>query len=134
PTVHGAINSQGSIFFPSKAWWAVLAKLVLYIPVYWGFSNGGLQTVARAAKRVADQLGISLDGAYRRSDIFDISLYFQNDGGSEGEELVYSDWETNRSEETVYSLMFSLTNVLRQLARLQKPKGGLEGGRIAVSG
>ncbi|MEM3018687.1 MAG: hypothetical protein QW220_01120 [Candidatus Bathyarchaeia archaeon] len=108
-----------------------MAKLILYIPVYRGFSKERLQTVARAAKRVADQLGISLDGAYRRSDVFDISLYFQDDDGSE--EWVYSDWEANRSEETVYSLMFSLTNVLRQLARLKRSKGGLEDGRIAVS-
>jgi hypothetical protein len=107
-----------------------LAKLVLYIPIHRSFSRDRLLTVVRAARRIGDQLGISLEGAYRRSDISEISVYFQDDDGRE--EWVYGDWEPNRSEETVYSLMFSLTDVLRQLARLQKPREGLEDDRIPV--
>ena len=92
-----------------------MRKLIVYVPTHRSYSWHRLRTVVKAAKKVAEQLGISLEGAYPRSDIPDIAVYYQGDNG--GEEWIYDDWEPNRSEEAVYNLMFSLTDVLRSLAK-----------------
>jgi hypothetical protein len=95
-----------------------LVQLVVYVPGPRDFRMQRLATVARAAKTLADQLRIPLRGAFRRNDLYDISVYYMDDRGRE--EYVYSDWDQNLGEEEVRRAMLLLTPTLSSL--LSRPE------------
>lgn len=94
-----------------------MAQLVVYVPGVRDFQAQRLVVVARAAKTLADQLRVPLRGAFRRNDLYDISVYYVDDDGRE--EYVYSDWDGRRDEEGVRRAMLSLTPTLSRLIEPQ---------------
>ena len=86
-------------------------KLVVYVPLDRKFQSERLRTVISATKKAAQDLGVRLDGVFRRHTSA-VSVYYELDGR---ESWVYSDWESTFNENDIYDMIrglaFALTYV-----------------------
>jgi hypothetical protein len=83
-------------------------KLVVYVPSDRKFQSERLRTIISATKKAAQDLGIRLDGVFRR-DSSAVSVYYELKGQ---ENWVYSDWEPAFDEDEVYDLIRGLAFAL----------------------
>jgi hypothetical protein len=86
-------------------------KLVVYVPRNNRFQSERLRTIISATKKVAQDLGIRLDGVFKRNTST-VSVYYEMNGS---ENWVYSDWESTFNENDIYDMIrglaFALTYV-----------------------
>ena len=91
-------------------------RFVVYAPRYCRFNYGRLRTIVSAAKRAAQDLGISIDGVLRRNTL-SVTVYYENAGK---ENWVYSDWERNFNEDKIYDIIRGLIFALNHVHRLNE--------------
>ena len=98
-------------------------KLVVYVPRHHTFQNERLRTIISATKRVAQDLGIKLDGVFKRNTSA-VSVYYELNGQ---ENWVYSDWESAFNEKDIYDLIRGLAFAITYVHH-KNPGGVLSNG------